>query len=151
MPKVKVRNNNVDAALRVFKKKCSETLWDYKQKEYYVPRSEKRRLAKQAAVARFKRKRKTMIDGTNFELVGDFMQAFGQSVETQPTWPDFNTRELRVDLIQEEVDELGRRLQTKIWWKSPTLSQTYSMWCTVLVIHLVLTLMSVLLKYMLLT
>ncbi len=57
MPKVKVRNNNVDAALRVFKKKCSETLWEYKQKEYYVPRSEKRRLAKQAAVARFKRKR----------------------------------------------------------------------------------------------
>ena len=57
MPTVKVRNNNVEAALRVFKKKCSETLWDYKQREYYVPRSEKRRLAKQAAVARFKRKR----------------------------------------------------------------------------------------------
>tara|TARA_B100000085_G_scaffold238435_1_gene227921 strand:- start:28 stop:225 length:198 start_codon:yes stop_codon:yes gene_type:complete len=57
MPTVKVRNNNVEAALRVFKKKCSETLWDYKQREYHVPRSEKRRLAKQAAVARFKRKR----------------------------------------------------------------------------------------------
>ena len=63
MPKVKVRNNNVDAALRVFKKKCSETIWDYKQKEYSVPRSEKRRLAKQAAVARFKRKRRD--DGRN--------------------------------------------------------------------------------------
>ena len=56
---------------------------------------------------------KTMIDGTNFELVGDFMQAFGQSVETQPTWPDFNTRELRVDLIQEEVDELVEAIANK--------------------------------------
>ena len=63
MPTVKVRNNNVETALRVFKKKCSETLWDYKQKEYYVARSEKRRLAKQAAVARFKRKRRD--DGRN--------------------------------------------------------------------------------------
>ena len=53
-----------------------------------------------------KEREKIMIEGTNFELVGDFMQAFGQSVEEQPTWPDFNTRELRVDLIQEEVDEL---------------------------------------------
>ena len=57
---------------------------------------------------------KTMIvEGTNFELVGDFMQAFGQSVETQPTWPDFNTRELRVDLIQEEVDELVEAIANK--------------------------------------
>jgi ribosomal protein S21 len=63
MPKVKVRNNNVEAALRVFKKKASETIWDYKQKEYYVPKSEKRRLARQAAIARFKRKRRD--DGRN--------------------------------------------------------------------------------------
>ena len=50
--------------------------------------------------------REQIMQGTNFELVGDFMEAFGQDVEVQPTWPDFNTRELRVDLIQEEVDEL---------------------------------------------
>ena len=60
-----------------------------------------------------KEREKIMIEGTNFELVGDFMQAFGQSVEEQPTWPDFNTRELRVDLIQEEVDELVEAISNK--------------------------------------
>ena len=57
--------------------------------------------------------REEMMDGTNFELVGDFMEAFGQAVETQPTWPDFSTRELRVDLIQEEVDELVEAIANK--------------------------------------
>ena len=57
--------------------------------------------------------REKMMNGPNFELVGDFMQAFGQQVETQPTWPDFNTRELRVDLIQEEVDELVEAIANK--------------------------------------
>ena len=47
------------------------------------------------------------VDVSNFELVGDFMQAFGQKVELEPTWPDFNTRELRLELIQEELDELS--------------------------------------------
>ena len=46
-------------------------------------------------------------EGTNFELVGDFMEAFGQDVQFEPTWPDFNTRELRLELIQEELDELS--------------------------------------------
>ena len=34
-------------------------------------------------------------DVSNFELVGDFMEAFGQQVELEPTWPDFNTRRIR--------------------------------------------------------
>jgi len=51
--------------------------------------------------------------GTNFELVGDFMQAFGQSVEYEPTWPDFNTRELRIDLIEEELDELKVAIENR--------------------------------------
>ena len=46
-------------------------------------------------------------DVSNFELVGDFMEAFGQKVELEPTWPDFNTRELRLELISEELDELS--------------------------------------------
>ena len=46
-------------------------------------------------------------EGTNFELVGDFMEAFGQDVQLEPTWPDFNTRELRLELIQEELEELS--------------------------------------------
>ena len=54
-----------------------------------------------------------MSTGTNFELVGDFMQAFGQQVETQPTWPDFSTRELRIDLIEEELDELKVAIENR--------------------------------------
>ena len=46
-------------------------------------------------------------EGTTFELVGDFMEAFGQDVQFEPTWPDFNTRELRLELIQEELEELS--------------------------------------------
>ena len=48
-----------------------------------------------------------MTKTSNFEKVGDFMEAFGQRVEMEPTWPDFNTRELRLELIQEELEELS--------------------------------------------
>lgn len=48
--------------------------------------------------------------GTNFELVGDFMDAFGQDLYLEPHWPDFSTRELRVDLIEEELEELKTAL-----------------------------------------
>jgi ribosomal protein S21 len=58
MPQVKVRNNNVESALRVFKKKCADIVWEYRQREHYVPKSEKRRLAKKAAIARSRRKKK---------------------------------------------------------------------------------------------
>ena len=57
MPKVRVRNNNVESALRVFKKKCADIVWEYRQRGEYVPKSEKRRLAKKAAIARNKRKK----------------------------------------------------------------------------------------------
>ena len=39
---------------------------------------------------------------TNFEKVGDFMEAFGQEVLYIPTMPDFNLSALRLDLIEEE-------------------------------------------------
>jgi len=58
MPQVKVRNNNVESALRVFKKKCADIVWEYKQREHYVSKSEQRRLDKKAAIARSKRKKK---------------------------------------------------------------------------------------------
>jgi ribosomal protein S21 len=61
MPKVKVRNNNVEAAIRVFKKKCSEIVWEYRQREEYVPKSQKKRMNKKAAIARQKRNK----DGRN--------------------------------------------------------------------------------------
>lgn len=44
--------------------------------------------------------------GTNFELVEDFMLAFGQKVEEAPIIPDKAIQELRVDLIAEELEEL---------------------------------------------
>ena len=58
MPKVKVRNNNVESAIRVFKRKCIDIVWEYRQREYYTPKSEQRRLDKKAAIARSKRKKK---------------------------------------------------------------------------------------------
>lgn len=47
-----------------------------------------------------------MIEGTNFELAGDFMEAMNQEVLDCPTLPDRKVQELRLDLIQEEVEEL---------------------------------------------
>jgi ribosomal protein S21 len=55
MPKVRVRNNNIEAALRVFKKKCADTMWEVRQREFYTTPSDKRRAAKKAAIARNKR------------------------------------------------------------------------------------------------
>lgn len=46
------------------------------------------------------------MNGTNFELVGDFMEAMSQEVLHEPTIPEFNTVELRLDLIREEYEEL---------------------------------------------
>ena len=46
------------------------------------------------------------MDGTNFELVGDFMEAFGQLVEPEHIIPDDTIVDLRVDLIAEEFLEL---------------------------------------------
>tara|TARA_R110000822_G_scaffold119940_1_gene253180 strand:- start:128 stop:514 length:387 start_codon:yes stop_codon:yes gene_type:complete len=46
------------------------------------------------------------IEISNFEKVGDFMEAFGQEVLVEPIFPDFNLAALRLDLIEEEVQEL---------------------------------------------
>ena len=43
---------------------------------------------------------------SNFEMVGDFMEAFGQEVLYMPKMPDTNLAALRLDLITEEVQEL---------------------------------------------
>jgi predicted HAD superfamily Cof-like phosphohydrolase len=50
---------------------------------------------------------------TNFELAGDFMEAFGQDVQVHPTWPDFSTRELRLELIREEYQELEEAIENR--------------------------------------
>jgi len=51
--------------------------------------------------------------GTNFELAGDFMEAFSQEVHTEPYWPDFSTRELRLELIREEYEELEEAIENR--------------------------------------
>lgn len=43
---------------------------------------------------------------TNFEKARDFMRAFGQNVRTRATLPNQKTRELRYELIREELEEL---------------------------------------------
>ena len=43
---------------------------------------------------------------TNQEKVINFMSTFGQGVKLYPGWPDEKTLDLRVKLIEEEVDEL---------------------------------------------
>ena len=43
---------------------------------------------------------------TNQEKVINFMSTFGQEVKLYPGWPDEKTLDLRVKLIEEEVDEL---------------------------------------------
>lgn len=47
-----------------------------------------------------------MITGTNFELVGDFMEAMDQEVLIYPVFPEEHIQRLRIDLIEEELDEL---------------------------------------------
>lgn len=53
------------------------------------------------------------MEGTNFELVGDFMEAFGQLVVDEPELPDEDTQNLRVALIEEELEELKVALKNK--------------------------------------
>ena len=49
---------------------------------------------------------------SNFESVGDFMEAFGQEVLCKPTLPTIDVAALRLDLIDEEVQELRDGLGT---------------------------------------
>jgi ribosomal protein S21 len=50
--RVKVRNNNVESALRAFKKKSSETIFEYRERQYYEGPSAQRHRAKKAAKTR---------------------------------------------------------------------------------------------------
>ena len=43
---------------------------------------------------------------TNFDRVKAFMLMFGQEVVEKPEWPSAETMELRIDLIEEELQEL---------------------------------------------
>ena len=49
---VKVRNNNINAALRVFKRMYSDKMFDFKEKQYFEKPSRKKSKAKLAAKGR---------------------------------------------------------------------------------------------------
>jgi predicted HAD superfamily Cof-like phosphohydrolase len=50
---------------------------------------------------------------TNFELVKEFMETFGQDVEATAKMPDKKTQVLRYDLIKEELAELYWGMQSQ--------------------------------------
>ena len=56
--RVKVRNNNVERAIRVFKKKSNEIIFEYRNREYYEKPSTVRHKGKQAAKKREQKRRK---------------------------------------------------------------------------------------------
>lgn len=61
--KVFVKNGNVEKALRVFKRKVTDSgkLFDYKERQFHEKRSEKKQKNKASAIAR-ERKRQISLD-----------------------------------------------------------------------------------------
>ena len=62
--KVKVRNGNLEQALRVFKRKITDSnkLFDYKEKEYHEKRTTKRQKKKAAAVNRERKRQEKLAE-----------------------------------------------------------------------------------------
>ena len=50
---------------------------------------------------------------TNFEKVGLFMKTFGQEVKTETSFSTDKINKLRVDLIEEELEELKEAINNK--------------------------------------
>ena len=50
---------------------------------------------------------------TNFEKVGLFMKAFGQEVKTRASFSSDKINKLRIDLIEEELEELKDAVNKK--------------------------------------
>ena len=48
---------------------------------------------------------------TNFDKVGEFMKTFGQEVKNKPSFSTNKINELRISLIQEELDELTKAIK----------------------------------------
>ena len=66
---VKVRNGNVEQALRIFKRKINDSnkLYDYREKEYYEKPTTRKQKRKASAVAR-ERKRQEKLAENPFSL-----------------------------------------------------------------------------------
>ena len=67
--KIKVKNGNVESALRVFKRKVTESnvLFDYREKQYHEKKTTKRQKKKAAAKVR-ERKRQQKLAQNPFGL-----------------------------------------------------------------------------------
>ena len=65
---VEVRNNNVDKAMRILKKKLQDDGFfnELRKREYYMTRSEKRRLAKAAGKRRIQKENKKRLEEFGF-------------------------------------------------------------------------------------
>ena len=50
---------------------------------------------------------------SNFNKVGTFMKTFGQEVKTDPSFSSDKINKLRIDLIQEELEELTDAMNKK--------------------------------------
>jgi small subunit ribosomal protein S21 len=59
---VKVRNGNVEQALRIFKRKINDSnkLYDYREKEYYEKPTTRKQKKKAAAVARERKRQEKL-------------------------------------------------------------------------------------------
>jgi|TARA_B110000914_G_scaffold15650_1_gene12129 small subunit ribosomal protein S21 len=66
---VKVRNGNIEQALRIFKRKINDSnkLYDYREKEYYEKPTTRKQKRKASAVAR-ERKRQEKLAENPFSL-----------------------------------------------------------------------------------
>jgi small subunit ribosomal protein S21 len=65
---VEVRNNNVDKAMRILKKKLQDDGFfnELRKREYYMTRSEKRRLAKAAGKRRVQKENEKKLEEYGF-------------------------------------------------------------------------------------
>ena len=65
---VEVRNNNIDKALRILKKKLQDDGFfnELRKREYYMTRSEKRRLAKAAGKRRVQKENEKKLEEYGF-------------------------------------------------------------------------------------
>ena len=54
-----------------------------------------------------------MSDMSNFNKVKTFMNTYGQEVKNTPEFPDSKIVQLRIDLIQEELNELKEAINNK--------------------------------------
>ena len=65
---VEVRNNNMDQAMRILKKKLQQDglFNELREREHYVSKGEKRRHAKAAAIRRYKKEQKKRMEEFGF-------------------------------------------------------------------------------------